>query len=165
MDKDTFHTMRIIKFAVKKVLTDFAKQFPTAQALWNGRFGDVAVVSPYGTRGQAPVDSIIVMMSVNNDDGNRVGIEFDPVSLPASDLEEGEFECGNFMVGAIISFPESGDIVIDAKGGANVIVNAETATINADCQLGGEGGAAIARVGDSVVGGVITTGSDKHTAT
>ena len=43
-----------------------------------------------------------------------------------------------------------------------VTVDAEVATIAADTvNLGGTGGAKVARVGDTVSGGVITSGSDK----
>lgn len=46
-----------------------------------------------------------------------------------------------------------------------VTVDAESVTITSDdINLGGSGGAKVARVGDSVVGGVITTGSDKVSA-
>lgn len=51
-------------------------------------------------------------------------------------------------------------ITIDSD--AEVTVRAPVATIEADTvHLGGEGGAAVARVGDSVAGGVITSGSSK----
>ncbi|MDP1960872.1 MAG: phage baseplate assembly protein V [Reyranella sp.] len=51
-------------------------------------------------------------------------------------------------------------VVIEA--GAECTVTAEkVVVISDDINLGGEGGAKVARVGDSVSGGVITTGSDK----
>lgn len=49
---------------------------------------------------------------------------------------------------------------INITSPANLTINAQSATINATAvNLGGTGGAAVARVGDSVVNGKITTGS------
>ena len=56
-----------------------------------------------------------------------------------------------------------GDVTIQAD---TATVNATKAVINSDdVNLGGEGGPAVARIGDTVVGGVITTGSSRVKAT
>ena len=86
-----------------------------------------------------------------------------------------------------ISFAENGDLNITSTGDVNL--TATNAIIDADCQLGGAGGVAIGRVGDTVqvtvpigtfltsatggvlnpapvnVDGTITSGSANHTAT
>ena len=51
---------------------------------------------------------------------------------------------------------------VTITGSTSVTVTAPTVTVNATTvNLGGTGGAAVARVGDSVSGGVITSGSSK----
>ena len=71
---------------------------------------------------------------------------------------------GNIVVEAPV------DVTITAAGNAtinaaNVTINAETAVVNCDdLSLGATGGPAVARVGDSVADGVITSGSSKVTA-
>ena len=56
-----------------------------------------------------------------------------------------------------IEFTSNG---INITSPTNLTINAQSATINATAlNLGGTGGAAVARVGDSVVNGKITTGS------
>jgi len=188
----------IILLAAKNTLTDFSQSYPSNQVSWFGKTGRVVAIFPYGTRSQAPVQSQMLKMNIGADESNRVGIEFNTSNLPNDEMPEGEYECGNFVTGSSIRFYEDGSIKItsvdalnvavegninitcggnlsvNATGAADitasdVTVNADNATLNATCAIGGSGGAAIARVGDAVlVGGVtgaITSGSGTHTAT
>ena len=64
-----------------------------------------------------------------------------------------------------IQFTASG-IAITGASGDTITVHADTVNVTAGAvNLGGTGGAKVARVGDSVVGGVITTGSSVVKAT
>lgn len=77
--------------------------------------------------------------------------------------------------GEVALYDDQGQMVKLARDGIyietdqKVTVNADAVEVNAesvvvssdDINLGGSGGAKVARIGDSVVGGVITSGSDK----
>ena len=72
--------------------------------------------------------------------------------------------------GADITATATGDATLNAtnvtiNASGTLSVSADTANVTADSvTLGGAGGPAVARVGDSVSGGVITSGSSKVTA-
>lgn len=190
----------MIVLAVKNTLNKFDLAYPQAQASWLGKAGNLIVVFPYGTRSQAPVGSQMLKFNIMADEANRVAIEFDTDSLPADDMGVGEYECGNFLKGSSIRFMEdgtikikavknldidiegdvsiksTGNVSIETAGSASVEaktvnVKASTATIDANCELGGSGGQGLARQGDTVQvntetgAGTITSGSGNHTAT
>jgi hypothetical protein len=79
-------------------------------------------------------------------------------------LLPGEVQLGNTVTQAYIKFNQDGTVEI--KTNSNLIINANSAmvnatdtTVNGNVNLGGTGGQGVARIGDSVVDGVITSGS------
>lgn len=173
-------TINGIKLGVKKSLTRFDLNYPVAQVAWLGKLGDVIMLQPYGRRSQAPINSLVLLFNILGDEANRIGIEFDPVSMPPDKMFSGEYEIGNYITTATIRFNETGGIdiksmtdinmTVRSAGSVNIVVsegdvNVTATNINLNGKVNlGSGGPAIARVGDSVVGGVITTGSGNHTA-
>lgn len=94
-----------------------------------------------------------------------------PGSFRRFDAADGLY-LGGFLNGApttYLQFDADGNINVVTPSGKAVAINCGTATITADhaniisddVNLGAAGGAAVARVGDSVAGGVITSGSSK----
>jgi lipopolysaccharide export system protein LptA len=114
------------------------------------------------------------MFNVNGQEENRVGIIYSPQNR-FSELSPGEVAVGNQVTQSYIKFDDEGNIEIISTSDLNVTVTgnvnlsvqgnvnvtATTTTINGDVNLGGEGGQGVARIGDSVVDGVITTGSTR----
>jgi len=93
----------IIKKAVKTLTTNFGKNFPEAQAQWLNKPGNVIVLYPYGTAGNAPINSYMLLLNSGGQEEERIAIEFHRESLPSS-LVEDEFLCGNFVAGSTIKF-------------------------------------------------------------
>lgn len=83
-------------------------------------------------------------------------------------VEDRRFRLKNLAAGEVALFDDLGNVVklgrdrIEITAVSEVRVTAPIAKIvSDDVRLGGDGGQPVARVGDSVVGGVITTGSAK----
>lgn len=81
-------------------------------------------------------------------------------------VEDRRFRLKNLSAGEVAIYDDQGQIVHLKRDGMlisspfKVDVEAPEVTVSADMvNLGGAGGAAVARVGDSVAGGVITSGS------
>lgn len=66
----------------------------------------------------------------------------------------------HLIAGAVVVRIEADTIAMDAAG-KPIAITADTITLDGAVNLGGSGGAAVARVGDPVVNGKIATGSDK----
>lgn len=64
------------------------------------------------------------------------------------------------VAGAVVVRIDNDRIAIEAEGKL-ITIKGETITLDGAVNLGGSGGAAVARVGDPVVNGKIATGSDK----
>lgn len=92
------------------------KAFPIVTVTYLERIADVATAENYGIHGSPPIGTAALMFTINNDEANRIII---PLSAETrtKDLEEGEFECGNFKVGSTIKFDKDGNITIIAAGG------------------------------------------------
>jgi len=141
---------------------------PDQQASFLGRIGDYTVVFPYGLYANLP-DGVLLKEIAP-------GVAVPVTVKRPSDTERGEPVFFHPGTNARIIMRNSGDIELIPQAGKKVLVTGDfevsgntqiDGNMNNDgtATLGGAGGAAIARVGDSVAGGVITGGSATHTAT
>ena len=151
----------MVKRAIVTNPGDDSKTFPLTQISYFGKPADTEVVWPYGFGGLAPKGAVVLVFSVNGDESNRASI----VSLPQSrikNLKPGDCYMSNLVTGDVIIMREDGIEIASSKP---ITINAPSVIVNGNVELGGAGGLPIARVGDTVVGGVITSGSVNHTAT
>jgi phage gp45-like len=167
---------RMIKNLIKRgiltlVLPDNAPA-TGAQVVSLGDTTDTETVYPYGLSANAPAGSEAILFNIMGDESNKVALIYSPQTR-FSNLQAGEVAVGNQIIKSHIKFDQNGNIEIVAPkdlnvtitGNVNLIVNgnvnvtAETTTLTGDVNLGGTGGVGVARIGDSVVDGVITTGS------
>ncbi len=168
-----------IRYGFKTLTTTFGN-VPIAQFKWLGKSGDVLVIYPYGSIGNAPEGSLAVLFNILGDEANRCGIEFNPEELPG-ELKSGEYQIGNFVVGSTIKFDEAGNITIvstkDVTVTANAVtVNASTVTLNAATTINGDlqvNGtitstglitAPIAQIAGGIACGSLTIGGNSYTA-
>ena len=149
------------------------KSFPQSQLSSYGQSYDSYMIWPYGMGGVAPEGAYCVTFSTNGHEEVPVTIASTPTLRPKN-LKAGEVYVGNLISGATITFDEKGAINIVAPGGVNIVgditingdaiitgdlsVNGDT-VLDGTVNLGGSGGPGIARIGDTVSGGIITSGS------
>ncbi len=157
---------------------------PISQIEYMDRAATSVMIWPYGMGAVAPADALCITMSVGADEVNRASIATVPKSR-VKGLKPGETFFGNPITGSLFIFLQDGklnatikgdmDLTIDGKltvtskediemTAPNVIINGNievSGSLNAlgGVNLGGVGGKAIAGVGDTVSGGVITSGS------
>lgn len=159
------------------------KPYPYSQVTYNGKVANAMTVSPYGLYSQAPINSLALMFQMFGEEENLAAICFDPESR-FKGLASGDVVVGNPLTGSYIKFPmtkeltitSASDLILNVTG--NVTINCNNAQINAESVnidgafnvVGGnlsnlgDGGSAIARVGDTVLvntttgEGVITSG-------
>ena len=105
-----------------KTLTTAFKNSPVCQATWFGKVGNTTILYPYGTLGNAPTDSQMVMFSINAEENKKISIEFSLTEKPPFLPEEGEYICGNFVEGNVIYFRNDGTTLITG----NVVLGSET---------------------------------------
>ncbi|WP_434779278.1 hypothetical protein [Neisseria sp. Ec49-e6-T10] len=76
-----------------------------------------AQIAPYGVISKAPSGSIVILLPVNDNESDVVGIadSLNKGSLPTP--EEGEIVIGNYLSGCFIHFKNNGEI--DIKGKVN----------------------------------------------
>ena len=160
---------------ITRVATD-KNAFQTAQISYMDRVSDTEILWPYGMYGSVPVNSLCVTLAVGAQEENKVTFPARAHTRTRRNLKSGEVGFGNFTTKSEVFFDADGNILIIAKKDLTITVEGE-ATIKATnvtidagiVTLGdrvnlGAGGLPIARVGDSVAGGVITSGSINHTA-
>lgn len=165
------------------------KFFPESQISAKFKTSNTAMLWQYGVGGVAPVDSFGVTLAIGGDEGNRVTIAHAPHLRPKG-LKAGEVYIGNLITKSIITFKSDGSIDVVANGDVNVTstgtvnVNAQAVNITAPTinlvgnvvvtgnitgsgtfAMGGGGAIPIARLGDSVAGGVITSASANSSTT
>lgn len=104
------------------------KQFPVQQVEYLGKVADCMMLFPYGVHGNLTPDSLILMMSVQGQEENRVGIGGTPNNRP--ELAPGEVAYYHPPTGTIIHMRASGDIDINT-GSGNVNVNTTNANVTA----------------------------------
>lgn len=126
---------------------------------------EVERAQPYGLTSRPFADAEAVFLAVGGTRSHGIIIDLGDRRYRLKNLEEGEValydDQGQTIIlkrdGIRIETDQKVDIVAD-----QVNVEASTVTVTADTvNLGGTGGAAVARVGDPVAGGFITAGSSK----
>ena len=173
----------------RSIITRAAKDtgaFQTAQIDTMGRISDSEILWAYGTYGSVPVGSLCVTLSVGAHEEDKVTLPARAHTRTRTSLRAGEVGFGNSQAKSDVFFDADGNVIITVPGdkrvtvvgdceltvsgnvtitGGNVTIDATTTTITGRAVLGGVGGLPIARIGDTVSGGVITSGSINHTAT
>lgn len=129
---------------------------------------DVERIGEYGFTSKPHAGAEVAMVFVGGlrSHGLVIGIEDRRYRL--KDMEDGEVAIYDDL-GQCVHLKRDGiEITTEQRVTVNadsVEVNAESVVVNSDdINLGGSGGAAVARVGDPVAGGVITAGSSKVSA-
>lgn len=103
-----------MKQARTKLVTDDSRNgFPRVQITYTQRVSDASLAEPYGIHGSPPINTACLLISINGDEGNKYVI---PLSMQTrkKNLKEGEFVTGNFKIGSIIYFDETGKVTVDA---------------------------------------------------
>lgn len=131
------------------------QQFPVQQVEYMGKVADTFMVFAYGHHANVTADALALMLSVQGNPDNRAAIAGTPKNRPK--LASGEVAYYHPPTGSFIIWREGGTLDIETGGEGGKPVNVNGSQVNL-----GEGGAAIARVGDSVQV-TITTGSSAGT--
>ena len=159
----------LIKRAVVTNPGDDSKQFPVSQVRYLSKTQDAEMIYPYGFGALAPKDAICIVFNVNAQESNLAGIPTLPQSR-IKNLKEGDVFMHNAKTGDSIKLTENGIEIISASSisitaATIATIKAPSIVLDGNVSLGGVGGPAIARVGDSIMAGVIVTGSANHSAT
>ena len=104
----------IIKKAKKTLTTDYSKNFPECQGVWLNKPGSIMPLYHYGSAGNAPVGSYMIMFNPGGQEEERVAIEFHRESLP-KELLANEYICGNFVIGSTEKFDKDGNVIFTVK--------------------------------------------------
>ena len=136
-----------IKLAKTIEVQKDSKLYPIVSVTYLSKIADVVNCENYGIHGSPPVDTPCLLLVVNNDEANRFII---PLSAPTRkrNLEEGEFECGNFKVGSTIKFDKDGNITIEAVNDINIEAKGGDINVIGDIHVTGN----IDATGDIVAG-------------
>lgn len=120
---------------------------PVVTVTYLKKVADVAVCENYGIHGSAPKETSCLMLVLNNDEANRIII---PLSAQTrtKNLEEGEFECGNFVKQSIIKFDKDGNINITSANDINIVAGGGDINVIGDIHVTGD----IDATGDIVAG-------------
>ncbi len=138
------------------------KPFPLIKISYLEKEGDVAVCEPYGIHGSPPLESICLMVTLNNDEANRIIIPMSALTR-TKNLKEGEFECGNFVIGSIITFDESGNITIQSNNDINIIPGSGEVYLTGNLNVSGDVIAGTVSLKNHVHSGVTTGTSNTGT--
>jgi len=175
----------MIKYGAVSQQTDDTTPAQKVQVRTQSVERECLALYPYGFFANAPKGALAVLLNLNGQEDNKVGMpfipqeEFEGEEGRFKDLQPGEVLVGNLLTRAFVKFDRDGHIIVEANGdvevtatgdvsvsAGDVIIQAENAIVDADSVLlGGTGGPAVARVGDSVSNGIITSGSSKVSAT
>lgn len=149
--------------------------FHIAQTSYMGQVADVEILTPYGLYSTLPVNAHVVLWNLNGNEENMVGFGNTPAAR-FKNLKAGEVVVGSPQTLSNVKFAENGSIVLTGKNGATITIDQSGAisiatpgdlSINAGgnviingatIQLNGNS-VGIARLNDSVSGGVITSAS------
>lgn len=153
----------LITYARVTLPLDDSKNFKIVQITYLDKTTNALIVLPYGLYAGIPNNIRLLKFNVLGDPGNLSVIPFDQENR-YKNLAEYEVKVGNPNSGSYIYFKADGsieikstsDMTIDVNGDLNIkATNFKIDAIKTDL---GVSGAKIARVGDAVSGGVITTG-------
>ncbi len=160
------HTIQnLIKRALVSlsIIDNGKTQSSGAQIKYMDNVANMETIYPYGLFSNAPVGSLVICLNNQGQEANRTGFAYSPPNRFIG-LLEGEVIVGNSVTQASIKFSNDGSITVQSN--SNLIVNcksaiitAEDTTVNGNVNLGGSGGQGVARIGDTVVDGVIQSGS------
>lgn len=159
---------QMIKQAVLNLIDDTGP-YPRGQADYNGKTTDFLYVSPYGLESSPPPEGWVLLLSLQGQESVKAGFVSDFLNRIKNKLP-GEVCLHNTLTGSNIFLRANGDVDITSLLNTNIIAAGNitltaTGTVNlisaGDVNLGALGGEPVARVGDSVAGGVITSGSAK----
>ena len=103
---------------------DDTNTFPIVQISYMERVSNAVNVNSYGTHSNPPKGTRGLLICVNGDESGKYFIPLSEEIRPKG-LKEGEFVTGNFQVGSIIKFDESGNIDITCKGDLNATVDGD----------------------------------------
>ena len=157
---------------------------PQSQISAKFKVSNSYIIWPYGMGGVAPNNSFGITFSMGGDSGNESTIVTAPHLRPKG-LKPGEVYVSNLVTKSIVKFKADGTIEIDSKNkitinatnsvdltaGGDVTINAPNInllgnvnitgnlTSSGSFQAGGVGALPIARLGDTVSGGIITSAS------
>lgn len=112
------------------------------QIQYQGGGATAETIAPYGFASRAPVGSQAMVWNVLGQNDNKVCMSYD-FSTRFKGLKPGETAVGNQVTGANVKFNAEGGILITAPKAIDIM--SESDKINL-----GEGGPAIARLGDTV---------------
>ena len=94
-------------------------EFHTSQVNYHNKTKDVDTVYPYGTAGNAPLDSLMLLFNVMGQEENQAGIPYYP-QIRIKQLKPGEFLVGNFVTGSYAKFKEDGSVEVFSMKDVNV---------------------------------------------
>lgn len=171
---------KVVRFAEITKAAVSGLQFAVQQVRYRGKSGDSAMIFPYGLHANVPPGTLGLMFTLAGSNDNRATI---PTSIKVRpELQPGEVALHHPSTESLIVWRQGGKLEVTAVG--DVTINAPNATLNvgalnvtgtmtvdgfAQLKAGaslGEGGQAIARVGDDVnlTTGKIISGSGISTA-
>lgn len=129
----------IVKFAYISLAGDDSKIFPHCQIKYNlVSKNNVPIAYSYGSYGNAPAETPLIVFNVNGDSNNQVA--FTMMSKRKKGLKVTEYVCGNPYAESEIFFDEKGNITVTSP--KDVTVNAggnikATAAGTMDAESGG----------------------------
>lgn len=153
---------------------------PISQITYYNKTAPFQVISPYGLSVNLPLDTKVVLFSINGHEENRAGIGFSQADR-FKNLSPGEVVVGNPKTQAYVKFDKDGNIEIISKKDLNittegnlnitadddVTIKCDTFNVEASTTNLGTGGNQIARLGDQVTVGGSTgtiTGAGTNTS-
>ena len=185
----TAQLMNLIKNSQITNPGDDSKFFPESQIKAKFKVQNSVLLMPYGINSVPPINSFGVTFAIGGDEGNNVTIPHAP-HLRVKGLKAGEVVVSNLLTGSKVKFSQDGSIEVDSKNkiainaAGEITIDAPVLTINAPVinmignvnltgnltgsgtfAMGGGGAVGIARLGDSVAGGIITSASTNSTTT
>jgi phage gp45-like len=151
---------------IQKHQVDYGPQGPDGSL---GLRDNTPMMSIFGFTSNPPLGADVVSLFVGGDRSNGVSLGNNHQPSRLTGLQPGD-SAQYDVRGAYVKLTEAG-LTVDAAGNDVVLQNYGTVTVmggtvivqSDDVSLGDTGGPAVARVGDSVSGGVITSGSSKVT--
>ena len=180
----------LIKLAKLTLNTADDEQFPVMQITYLNKVADSTILLPYGMSAKGiPNDTLCLVLSIQGMEENRISIPLATTNRKKG-LKDGEVVIENEATGGYLYQKEDGDLEINipkdllenvknitincdgdyslnVTGDVDIVatgdakVEAATALIKAGrVDLGDTGGKQVARVGDTVSGGVIQSGSN-----
>jgi len=144
--------MKSLKNLLKKGLVTLSRKTAyDGQTSYMEAVSKYEVVTPYGFYSKAPSGALVLLLNLNGNESNKVGIEFDNKTL--IDVESGEVVIYHPVKQSFVKFKADGSIEIEAKSNLNITA---TTTHTGDVDIVGD----LDITGNLTVGGsIVATGS------